>query len=571
MSQTPQGRGGLALSLALLASLAVACLLYWPLPLHLATHRPASSFLDSQVWAFDQLRAMLMGELPRSAWTSQAGYPLRLPAPFLGLAPALLSAVFAPLGGPLVAVNLVVLLTPALCCLGAWPLLRRVGLEPGPAALGAWAYALTPYGLQSMANGQIEKAQLWVYPLVLWGILRAVEGPRAWIGLVVVPLLGAIAVFTDPYFGLILPLVAAPLALLGALRRRAGVGPRLARALLVLALLAGSLLPARSWFGSHLHSGGAALFSPAGPDQRVGGRVGLAQTPVAQPRDTLLGTGPRSQDPWHSSHTTYLGLPALLLAAVALRRRRPGADVGLLLLGVGVVVALGPQLVVDDVYQEWRGRPYLLPMSWLDAAGYPLALGGQYYRAVGVAALGLCLLLAGGAAVVPGRWRPLLLPLLGLAVGLDAVRATGPFWPRPLAAVPGLSVMAALREDPGAGAVLALPLQGDETVAGRNLLLAAFHGRPTTAVPRLLFGEGTRNQHPWLDGWRMARQQGGGPARAYLGSLGFRYVVSLDVAHRWDALFGLDPAQLSLLWGPPVEADGVRLWDLGPSPLRPLQ
>jgi MYXO-CTERM domain-containing protein len=571
MMPPPPGRGGRALGLALLASVAVAALLYWPLPLNLGTHRPATSFLDSQVWAFDQLRAMALGELPRSAWTSQAGYPLRLPAPFLGLAPAVLSALFTPLGGPLVAINLVLLLTPALCCLGAWPLLRHLGLEAGPAALGAWAYAIAPYGLQSMANGQIEKAQLWIYPLVLWGILRAVEGPRAWLGFLMVPVLGAVAVFTDPYFGLILPLIAVPLAVLRAFAARERVGLRVVRAVLVLALLAGSFLPARLWFSSHLHSGGPALFSPAGPDQPVGGRVALAQTPVAQPRDTLLGSGPRSHDPWHSSHTTYLGLPALLLGAVALRRRRAGVGIGLLMLGVGVVVAMGPQLVIDDVYQEWRGRPYLLPMSWLAAANYPLAVGGQYYRAIGVAALGLCVLLAGGASAVPGRWRPLILPVLGLMVGLDAVRATGPFWPRPIVPVPGLSAMLALRADPGAGAVLALPLQGDETVAGRNLLLSAYHRRPTTAVPRLLFGEGTRNQHPWLDGWRMAQRQGGEAAAAYLGSLGFRYVVSLAVPHRWDHLFGLEAEQLEVLWGPPVEADGVRVWDLGPTPLRPLQ
>jgi len=567
------GDGLQALLLGGLICLTISVALHWPLPLHLTDYHTISNFNDSHVWAFDQMARMVVGNEPFSVTTFAAGYPGRYPAPFIGWVPALLAMPFRGLLGPIGAFHIVLLLTPLLTWLATHVFLRKVTQSPDwVVAAAALLYTFSPFALTTIANGQIEKSQLWAYPLHLYLLWCCLEGPRRWLALLGIPLVSLGMVFSDPYFGLILPLAATPLA---AAKVFAAKGHRVrtgAWAFLALSLTAISLAPAQIYYAPHTQKIARTIFTPATPDRPRHGRIASRQSSMAQPFDTFIGRRPRDENPWHNNHTTYLMMAVWLGALLLLPLRARGRWVGLALVLIGLTIAAGPKLVIGDVYQTWRGHPYVLPLEYLLRLGYPLRFGGMYYRAIALASLGLALIIAAGLGRLR-RDRAIVVAWLLVAIGLgDGLLATGPHWPRPVVPIRGLELISAMRGDRPDGAVVSLPLQGQESLGGYHLMLSAIHGRPTTAVPRYLFYGIAANQHYWAAQFnRISRAGNRTAARSFLRGMGFRYVLMAGKFDLRDGQFGLTRPELEALLGAPTVQGPIWLWDLGPTRLRPVR
>ena len=653
-SEQREGAGLFALALL------ITGLLLWPLPLHLTSSHILSAFGDSHVWAFDQMVRMMTGDLPFSTSTYYAGYPRLRDARFIGWTPALMSLPFRPLLGPLGAFNLVMWASPGLAALACWRLVRRFTPVRGLTSWGpALIYAFCPYGLALLGNGNIEKGQYWCYPLYLLWLDRAILGPRRGLALGLVGLVAFLMTFSDPYFGLLMPVVAVPFALL-----RSGLGrlpesnqpvripPRLMTvtcAGLALLLTAAAIYPARPYYKPHEQRTTEALFRPADDRAKTLGFIIPGQSPVAQPAHLLFGSGHRVSDVYETIHSNYLVLPVLLLAllgaAIQLVSRgrggghrrgqagppppgdggaptlqmltasleghetrphaRAGLGVGLGLLAGGVLMAMGPRLAMNDTWMSYAGRPYALPMAWLESLGYPLVAGGQYYRAIPLASLGLAVLIAttmaGASAWLDARasrasapasarrsaWVAALSVLLGLLAIADGVRDTGPYWPRPVVKLEGLPLLSFLAGNPADGAVLTLPLATHQAEGGRQLLLATFHGRPTNPQPRHFQMDMLIDANPWLKGWSQLLQETPEDHRAeaaqkYMMDQGFRYIVQVGPLEPLDEQYQLTPTTLTSLFGTAAEAfslrreptgrvdPGVRVWEIGQTQLHPV-
>lgn len=558
-------RFGLAPLGVALVALALSAALFWPLPLALDARIPSSAFGDSHVWAFDQAARMIGGEIPWSKLTDRAGFPRERLAPLLGWAPAIFATPLRGALGPLGAFNAVFLATPALVALLSWLWLRRAtGAGRLAAAAGAIAFTFSAPNLANLAAGNIDKAQVWVYPawlIVAWLVVGSWRGALA---LPLAALVALAAAFSEPYLGLFLPLIAAPLAL-GLAMRQPGRIAALVRATLLLGVTALALSPAKDYYGDPYDRKAARAFSPAPAPDRVNPPPPF-QDPVAEPTAFFVAEAPPA-DLHTPAHVVYLGIPLLLVVAALARRPFPGRATGLTLLGVGALVALGPQLLLDDQWATHGGEPYLLPMAALEALGYPLARGGQYYRAAPIAALGLATLLAGGLGAATRWWERGLGLFVVPVMVLDAMRVTGP-WPRPSEQIPGLAACAAIAASSDAGAVLALPLSATQTEGGRKLLMAALHGRATTALPLHVPHDLAVNEAPWLYSWRFAVDHRQGTPTDALRTAGFAFVLHTPLGA--ETIDSLGKESLTALLGPPTLVDGeVSLWAIGPAKPRP--
>ncbi len=555
-------RTGQAPIASALASLAVLCVLSWPLPLYLEDWHLHTMFGDSHVWVMDHVVDRIL-HANLSGSTSQAGYPQTWGMAVIGWGPLLATLPLRLLLSPLGAANLVQLLSLPLSALAATLLFRRF-TEASPviaAALGA-AWSLSPTLLSTYGMGEISNTQAWILPGFLLLADLALARPR-W--LLALAAFTTLSLFSSPYFGMALPLLGGGLALLRLLRPLdpLPLRGRLVRTLLLGVALGLAALPARAYFGQHQQADHAQreLFRPArhSPVSR-----GVPDpSPVARPK-TLLYEGPATPKTSHDPlHTCYLGLGllgvGLALGAWGPARRARGYPLGLALALGGVTLALGPRLVLDTQYVRWGEDFVYLPVAWLEALGYPTRDGGMYFRYSAIATLGLALAAAAGLSAVPrGSWLALLLAAVQVT---DSVRATGPLWPRPGEPVPGRAAMAALSGEDGA--VLELPLQGPADLRyGQDALLrAVFHGRPTSAMPRDVMP--TESELPIL----LTRALQSGQPREALRRLGFRYVVL--PAARQEALSAGEVALLAQL-GAAGGDQAFLVWDLGPTTLSPL-
>ena len=530
----------LSASLALLAAVALT----WPMVTDLTQLQVDGFFQDSQVWCFAYMADMIWDG---AGWeSSRLGWPHTATLRFIGWAPAWLASWFQGGLGPLGAYNVALLSSLPLAALLGTLLLQAGGASGAGAAAGGLLYALCPLTLGCLAAGQIEKVQHWTFAaalLAVWlGTRRALLAPLA-------PLAALLVAVTSPSFAMILPLGATIWALWAALSlptwaRRAG---GLVRAAGVLALVAAALIWIRPHYDLAPQKGMLYAFAPStAPSVQSAKRLqGVA-------RLEALRWGPAApyQDPGASQsvQVAYLGAPALASAGLMALWATPGARLGgaAALLG-GTVLALGPRLADADGYVTTAdGLELTLPAVLLERIDYPIARSGMYYRFLLLASLGTAVLVAGGAR---GFWRSVLAWVLVAGVLADTWRVTAPLWPRPSAPIEGRAALLAMRTDPGRGAVLATPLRVDDRDAGRQLLLATVHGRPTNALPRDM-----QRQPPTETalGW-LAEPA---PAEA-LRAAGVRFVV-------WDTRLrsrGAEPslADWTALLGAP-QADGALRW-----------
>ena len=541
--------GSSAALVAFLAPLLVCLGLFWPLPLHLATWHATSAFGDSHVWVWDhQWRALTEGAALDP--TCAAGYPFWRSFRAIGQGPGLVVMALRPLLGPLGAANLVQLMSLPLSALVAAVLVRRwTGVAPMVAAALGGIYALCPNLLATLATLEISNSQAWIPPAFFLALDQA--GRSRW-GLVGVGLVGILSAFTSPYLALALPLIAGVWALATGWR---SWGAAL-RALLVIAVLFLSLLPARSYYQPAETGGSTSLFKPARASDIQEDFV-VQPPPVAQLDRMLLGSGGPAQAPREVQHGVYLGAGLLLAAGgILLLRRRLDAR-GLARVVGGSLLAMGPFLALNDSFLVF-GLRLQLPVILLEKLGYPTQLGGLYFRYVALVSLGLVVIvgrgLRGWRFAVPFAWALFLLQVV------QGIADTGPFWPRPVGPVAGIDALRGLAGTDGA--VLELPLQlsdRDDWLGQEALLRAVFHGRPTSALPR---DPSALRSTIGASLTRLATDSEAG--RAELSGLGFRYLL-LPADRAKEATPSLQLLARGL--GPPARQEGLLIWDLGPTEL----
>ncbi len=449
---------GLALALALLLTL----------PLHLGWLGDPSgrllhnAFQGGHAWALQVVAdSLLSGQWP--GVTGQAGFPHPREAAWLGWGSHLLLLLPSRMFGAVAMTNLASWLGPALGAPALVLLGRRLLPQvQAPALLaGGLLYAASPTTLAMAGSGQLEKAQAWVLPLLLWVLLWALEG--AWIRLLAVLPLWLLGACTSPYAAMFAGMMVPWLIWL----RRADWRRLLAGGALALA----ALLLARAYLDPLAVGELGAVFQPA-YTERNPPLIGQPM-PVADLDTLLWGRPDRGVDP-PLMHMPYLGL-VFAGGALALGRWRKQALIPVIL---GVLLALGPaltwfeQLVTLGDHQVW------LPAALVQGLELPLARGGHYYRAMVLAHLGLGLLLA--SARVGWRW---LVPLVLLGA-VDAGRSVATYGlPWPTLELPTRAWRGWSSAPPGA--VLHLPVQGRGLIANHPVRLAghAVHGRAVSDLP----------------------------------------------------------------------------------------
>jgi hypothetical protein len=157
------------------ASLFVWSLRWWP---HALGHL-TNPLLSKEVWAPSGINL---------AWATTSPGPSVLMAPVTILA------------GPVVAFNLLSLVVPALNATSAYVLARYVTRSFSAALLGGFLFGLSPVVLREISQGHLNLSAVFLIPLAAYLILRRLDdrlGPRAFVALFTVVLVGQFSIFTE--------------------------------------------------------------------------------------------------------------------------------------------------------------------------------------------------------------------------------------------------------------------------------------------------------------------------------------------------------------------------------------
>lgn len=359
-----------------------------------------------------------------------------------------ISLPFTGLFGPVVAFNLLLLLSFTLTGYTAFLLVRRVsGSDLAGLAGGALFTGTGPHQFDLLFNTNA----IWALPLVCLAFLAWRDDPRRW------PLVALAAValgLSNFYFAAyFLPPVFLVFAPWTRLRERRAVGTWLASAGATIAALAVVYIPPLIAAGASTRDQLDAVASDTGsrpPTELLSLVIGSPDNPFLGGLWTSLGEG---LDPSQAPNTgsAYAGWIVLILAAVGLtagRRVLPWAALS----AIGFVMLLGPELQIHG--ERLLPLPYALAehvpvMSYLRAPGrfYALmALGLIVLAAVGLTRLRPRLGAAWPAVVV-------LVTVAGLAdgwfsAGIETTPSRVPPVYQALAALPGRP---AVIEVPGGG------------------------------------------------------------------------------------------------------------------------
>jgi len=452
---------------------ALPMLVAWPLPMVFTDEALSRPDTEAAIHIWGLWAAAVSGhpyivDTQHMAWPD--GFvgvlvdPLNLPAFLLGL-----------LHGVPAAYNMTLYMGLVLAATAGALLARRAGGNP---AVGAFVAAASPPLLTQSSLGMTETFTVGVVGLCLLALLRCLEHP-SWRRVVLAGVALAACWYGGPYNGVWASLICVVVGI-GALVR----SPQRWREL--LAALSGTGLV------------GVLLTAPlanAVLSLRVAGQPGTAaasrlQAPMVN-ADMFRGglrNGADLTDPFLpvvltggealASHTAYMGIVALSVAALAVWRRRA---LWPWLIGAFAValVALGPWLMMRGHPMQGPGGARLMtPLGWAILAFPFLGRLTHWYR---IGAVGV-ILLAVPVSVWARSWRR------GLAVGgmiaLDVALCAPMAWPLETTAVPDTAVFDGLD---GAGAMLTLP---ESTTKKPNIgfwrdriqLDQVHHGRPVAGL-----------------------------------------------------------------------------------------
>ncbi len=396
---------------------------------------------------------------------------------------------------PWAAYNLWLLLGVLLNGLAVYWLARDRGLDAGPATVAGTLFAVAPFFQHELLNGTSELAFAPALPLFALGWLRLLdnaaplEGGRAprgrwWTAALLAGAAAGLGGLASAYTPFFLILIASVALAHRVIRRSEPVFTRrlLAGTLLAVALAGVILAPALALHAAH--GAGATHARRVGWDPRElplpdssAPLLGFVDpTPVELPYLQLRNDG--TVYLYWTLGSVTLGFVGLALALAGLARRR-SAEGGLWLglLGVGVLIALGPYLVLVEEVVTVGDLPIPLPALALKAILPGFSITALHtYRYTAVIVLALALLAGLGATALPSRrWIPPLLCGLLVFEGL-ALSPSG--WPLATTDVPTAPFWQELGTD-GETAVLLVPFTGDELDDLSYALLAqTAHGRP---------------------------------------------------------------------------------------------
>lgn len=527
----------MAASLAVLLPL----LLLWPLPVAW----PDALLADPRgeavrhVWAW---WAALQSGLPLGGHTELLATPDGAWAPVIDPLHLLIAAGPMALLGPGAGLAVVIWTGHAVSGLAGALLARESGLDGAGQRIGAALGASVPGLLGVAVDGITEGLGAGWVGLQLALLLAAARDPRPR-RLVVLGIALVAAVHAGPYNAVWCALLDGVVGLLLLRRTRAHVLPGALAVLLSLPFLLTALGQDADQPGGGLRT--AALPPPPADPWRGAWRDGADLLDLFVPAP-LTGHAPLPA-------TAYLGLAALLLAAVgAWRWRRSGGRPWPWVAGglAFALLALGPFLVVAGDVVTIAGHRLALPAGLLERVP-PLDRITRWYRGGAVAVLLLAPLV--GRALPPRLW-----PVAALVIVFDA---------RLMAPVPmALPVRPMPNETPLAELVGPLaelpdvhPLGDARHAADDNLALQMVHGQPLGRA-RDDVAAGAR-EHPGLASLRRAWRLpagGDGAALARSGAAGLRSAGFGHLVVYPERLPGVGRANLEAALGPAV-ADGQGL------------
>ncbi|MEA2299948.1 MAG: hypothetical protein QOE44_483 [Solirubrobacteraceae bacterium] len=361
------------------------------------------------------------------------------------------------LWGPVVAYNVGAVLGPVLSAQAAYGLCRYVTDRYWPSVVGGFVYGFSSYELAQLM-GHLHIALVFLVPLVPLVVLRRLDGRISRAGFVVG--LGAIMAGQ----ALLSTEIAFDVLLLGALgllpawwltpapgRRR--LGGVLGEIAVAGALAAAVISPYLYWAlikgnpGRHYGTVAGTVFA-----ERY--RLNPLNLVVPTPITWLGGASVSGLHHFDGGNIVeaggYVGLPLLLVfaAGAVATRRRAGTRFLVVMLGIALVLALGPRLSY--------GAHSVIPLPWRAVENAPLFKAVLPTRF----ALFVALILGVGVAVALARERRR--PWVAWAAAIAGVLAvlpdpTGGFWHSRVAGVP-LVVADAGRYLPARGSILMVPV-----------------------------------------------------------------------------------------------------------------
>jgi hypothetical protein len=190
----------------------LACLVTWPLPIHLQTHLLGAPGGDTGVYVWNlwifRHEILRHAHVPFStdhvfAYTGGADFAIHNYTPIAGI-------LGLPLIGPLGVVgafNTVLISFIALAGCATYALGRRLGLSPWAAWLGGALFAASPI-MTAKETAHLSLVIAAPLPLFLWALLRVLESRRKRDALLV-GLLVAVAAYSDAYYGIYCALMGA--------------------------------------------------------------------------------------------------------------------------------------------------------------------------------------------------------------------------------------------------------------------------------------------------------------------------------------------------------------------------
>lgn len=460
---------------ALAGFIALTCLMHALLFINLGTYIYGNSGDALEyVWKLQLFNDYVVDRHQSPTFLPNLMYPEGFELACSEITPAntLLGIPLTRLWGPVASYNLLLLASYALAGFFAYLLVHRLGARRLAAFVGGIVFAFAIRHFFHATAGHLNLATVQYIPLAIYGLEGLIRRRRNWDAFVAALGLG-LAAWASLYYAVTLGLFLVGYALL-----RIGLRPLpalLARTWRALALAAATTLAlAAPLFQPYLELRQEGTSTEHGLLELAVNSPWLADYLAGNRYHPLLGAWfAQFERKAGGEYLVTLGYSVIALSLLGLwfgRPRRLAAALGVMA-GAAFVLSLGPDLVLPD------GTRYALPPVRLIYEHVPPLQGIRVWNRV-VFFLVLCAgALAGLALDALPRRRYRLGAVAAALLLLGELAAVPPkmFAPGPR------PVDLWLREQPGRGAVIELPVngRGDAPVTGRDTYSTLFHLKPT--------------------------------------------------------------------------------------------